>query len=122
VNDNGDDSHAPKVIRWLLPMSKAAMAEATMKLRIREKVCQAAYNEMMLSKAGSWRFALVGDRQRRRFAAAFVDTMEAGGDREMFREKCRGYGVPLVVIVLLLSIAWDVLWYWWTHRKKEVAE
>jgi hypothetical protein len=91
-----------------------------MKLRIREKLVGAAYDELMLTD--SWRLALIGHSRRRKLSEAFIDTMEAGGDKEMFREKCKDYGLSLMLIVLVLSVAWDVFWYWWTHRKKEVAE
>jgi hypothetical protein len=48
---------------------------------------------------------------------AFVDLTE--GDEltyDAYRMKAQIYGIPLVVIVLLLGIAWDLLFYWWTHR------
>jgi hypothetical protein len=123
VNDNGQPQDDQELPRWLLAKSKAARAEGEMRLRIQKKLCQAAYDEMMLS--GSWRLALAGDKQRRRLAAAFVDVQvenKSQATKEQFRDKCREYGVPLIVIVLVLSIAWDILWYFWTHRKPEVAE
>jgi hypothetical protein len=119
VNDNGQPQDDQELPRWLLAKSKAARAEGEMRLRIQKKLCQAAYDEMMLS--GSWRLALAGDKQRRRLAAAFIDT-RPDGTKEDFRAKAIEYGVPLVFIVLLLSIAWDVLWWWWTNRKEEIAE
>lgn len=125
MKENGDDSHAPKVIRWLLPKSQAAMADNDMKLRIREKLVGAAYDELMLSKEGAWRLAFIGHSNRRKLALAFVDVQQENDNRatkEQFRQKCQEYGVPLIVIVLVLSIVWDVLWYFWTHRKPELAE
>lgn len=69
----------------------------------------------------SLRAGSVGIRNRERLAAAFVDTMESQGDRAMFRRKAGEYGVPLIVIVLLIGIAWDILFYWWTHREDRPA-
>ena len=121
MNANGDDSHAPKVIRWLLPKSQAAKADQSMKLRIREKLCRAAYDELMLSEVGGWRLALIGHERRRKLCEAFVDT-RPDGTKEDFRAKAQEYGVPLIVIVLVLSIAWDIFWHWWTNRKQEITE
>lgn len=61
-----------------------------------------------------------GEKNKSKMAAAFVDLTEEGNlTYEAFRLKAQSYGVPLVVIVLLLGIAWDILWYWWTHRGDE---
>jgi hypothetical protein len=66
----------------------------------------------------SLRMKAAGLRNREKFAAAFVDTMSAeGGDLEVFRMRCKGYGISPMLIFLLLGIAWDVLYYWWTHRE-----
>ncbi len=65
---------------------------------------------------GSIRMTVAGVRSRELFAAAFVETMEAEGDAEMFRAKCADFGISPMLIILLLGIAWDILFYWWTHR------
>ena len=58
-----------------------------------------------------------GEKNKIRLAGAFVDVAEEGNlNYEAFRLKAQTYGVPLVVIVLLLGIAWDLLFYWWQHR------
>lgn len=65
----------------------------------------------------SMRMKAVGVRNRERFAAAFVDTMEAKGGVAMFRRKSAEYGISIVLIGLLLNIAWTILWHWWTNRE-----
>lgn len=67
----------------------------------------------------SMRMGVAGVRNREKFAVAFVDTMEAKGGREMFREKCVEFGISPMLIMLLISVAWDVLFWWWTHREAE---
>jgi hypothetical protein len=58
-----------------------------------------------------------GQKNKTKMVEAFVDLTE--GDEltyDAYRMKAQIYGIPLVVIVLLLGIAWDLLFYWWTHR------
>jgi hypothetical protein len=108
VEPNGDN------LPWRLPKSKAVECDASMRARIQEKLVKSAYDELMMAK--SWRIAFAGHYYRNLMASAAVETLQAGGDRAMFREKCKGYGVPLVVIVLLLGIIWDVIFEWWKRR------
>jgi hypothetical protein len=68
---------------------------------------------------GSIRMAVAGVRNREKFAVAFVDTMVAEGDIEDFRARCVEFGISPMLIMLLLSVAWDILFYWWTHREAE---
>jgi hypothetical protein len=117
MTDNGAVEPDGENLPWRLTKSKAAECDASMKERIQEKLVKAAYDEVMM--AHSWRIAFMGHGYRRLMAAAGVETLQAGGDKRMFRQKCLGYGVPLVVIVLLLSVFWDVIRIWWerTHPK-----
>ena len=58
----------------------------------------------------------IGGSRRRRFAEAFVLTMEYDGDYRDFRNECRNVGISIGLLLLFASIAWQVFWYWWTHR------
>ena len=52
-----------------------------------------------------------------RLTGKIIDLTEGGElTYDAYRVKAQTYGIPLVVIVLLLGIAWDLLFYWWTHR------
>ncbi len=84
-----------------------------MNLAIRKKLVDEGARRL---ERRSMRMSVAGLRNRERFAVAFIDTMEAEGDEEMFRAKCVEFGISPMLIILLLSIAWDVLFYWWTHR------
>jgi hypothetical protein len=114
MTDNGAVEPDGENLPWRLTKSKAAECDASMKARIQGKLVGAAYDEVMLAQ--SWRIAFMGHRYRLLMAEAAVETLQEGGDKRMFRRKCMGYGVPLVVIVLLLSIFWDVIFAWWQRR------
>jgi hypothetical protein len=87
----------------------------------REALVQGAYDSLMLSD--SWRLAFLGHERKRRICMAFVDAAsdcENEGEaavRRRFRENLKDYGVSIVLIVFLFSVCWDILWYWFTHRK-----
>jgi hypothetical protein len=112
--DNGAVEPDGENLPWRLTKSKAAECDASMKARIQGKLVDAAHYELMQAK--SLRIDCAGDTYRQRMSQAAVETLQEGGDKRMFRRKCFGYGVPLVVIVLLLSIVWDVLFAWWERR------
>lgn len=84
-----------------------------MNLAIRKKLVDDGARRLEL---GSVRMGMAGLRNRELLTAAFVDTMEAKGDKEMFRAKCADVGVSPMVIMFLLSLAWDLLLLWWTHK------
>jgi hypothetical protein len=114
MTDNGAVEPDGENLPWRLTKSKAAECDASMKARIQEKLVGAAHYELMQAK--SLRIELVGDNYRHLMSQAAVETLQEGGDRAMFRQKCRGYGVPLIVIVLVLNIIWDVLRIFWERR------
>lgn len=67
----------------------------------------------------SMRMGMIGVRNREKFAAAFVDTMsQPGWSRDLFRIRCKGYGVNIMLIMLLAGIVWDILFYWWQNREE----
>lgn len=72
---------------------------------------------------GSVRLWLAGAYRRRVLVEAWLDWRDAAGlkhevqgNQDSFELYCRGIGISPLVI-LLIGIAWDLLWYWWTHRK-----
>lgn len=99
---------------WQLTKSKAVECDASMKARIQAKLVDSAHYELVLAK--SLRIDFAGDTYRQLMSQAAVETLQEGGDKAMFRQKCRGYGVPLIVIVLILNIVWSVLFEWWKRR------
>lgn len=60
-----------------------------------------------------------------KLAAAFIDVVEAHDGKlteanyDEFRAKASEYGVPLVVIVLLIGIAWDLFMLWLKNRETQ---
>lgn len=65
----------------------------------------------------SRRLRLTSDDTRKRFAEAFIATIQTEQvNKTRFKYECRMAGVSPMLIVLLLSITWDILFYWWTHR------
>ena len=89
-----------------------------MNLAIRKKLVDEGAAEL---ERKSVRMGVVGIRNRELFAAAFVDTMDEGGDIVVYRDKCRDYGISPMLIIFLLSVAWDVLFYLWKRRHPDDA-
>lgn len=87
-----------------------------MNIAVRKKLIDNAADNLDLH---SMRMKMVGVRVREKFAAAFVDAMAQSGGQSEFRRLCKGYGISPMLIFLLLGIAWDVLYYWWTHREAD---
>lgn len=85
-----------------------------MNIAVRKKLIDSGADDLAIH---SLRMKAIGVRNRERFAAAFVDAMEAKGDRELFRRKCADYGISPMLIFLLLGIAWDLLVIFWTNRE-----
>jgi hypothetical protein len=114
LTNNGQVEPDGNSLPWRLPKSKAVECDASMKARWREKLVAESCEELSLGK--SLRVAAIGGGNRRKLTEAFVDTRLVDGDYEMFRAKARGYGVPLIVIVLVLGIVWDILLEIWRRR------
>lgn len=65
----------------------------------------------------SRRLRMAGDDARRRFSDAFLATIQTEQvNQRRFKYECKLAGVSPMLIFLLLGIAWDILFYWWTHR------
>jgi hypothetical protein len=72
---------------------------------------------------GSRRLRMTSDDTRKRFAEAFIATIQTEQvNKSRFRIECKQAGISPMLIILLLSIAWDILWYWWTNRDAIVWE
>jgi hypothetical protein len=68
----------------------------------------------------SRRLRMASEATRKRFAEAFIATIQTEQvNKSRFRIECRQVGISPMLIILLLSIAWDVLWYWWTNRENQ---
>ncbi len=71
----------------------------------------------------SWFMSKAGYPIRIKFSSSFADAVYPGineaAAKRLYRMHLKDYGVPWALILLLASIAWDVLWYWWTHRKDQ---
>ena len=67
-------------------------------------------------KGSRW-MRLAGEDDRKRFSEAFIATIQTEQvNKSRFRIECKQVGISPMLIILLLSIAWDILFYWWTHR------
>ena len=57
------------------------------------------------------------------FTAAFLDAAEVWVSEEQikkaFRQHVKRSKMSPALIFLLIGVAWDVLWYWWTHRNQD---
>lgn len=82
----------------------------------------ATRGEQALAESSSYRLRLAGLPVRMRLSRCFADAVYPGvSEDEAQREyyaNLRKYGVPWSLILLLAKIAWDLLWYWFTHRKE----
>lgn len=116
--NNGAKPHRePKTIvqkpEWTVSLSEAAKVREHYRARERRRHAEQAEQELLIK---SWRMDFAGKRARRKFAEAFMLTMETGGDKKDFKTNCIGEGISPTLIFLLLGMVWDVLYYWWTHR------
>jgi hypothetical protein len=75
-----------------------------------------------VQRRGSWRLKAAGWRVRQKFADAFLNATEVWKSedqaRRAFETHAKRSGMSPALIFLLLGIAWNVLWYWWTHRNE----
>jgi hypothetical protein len=70
--------------------------------------------------AKSKRMRLAGRGAREKFAEAFVRAVESAESgkptRKQFKAECKNVGISPMLIMFLLNVAWQLLFYWWTHR------
>lgn len=70
---------------------------------------------------GSWKLRLAGGGTRRKFAEAFVETVEVAQTKEaaraLFEEKIRAKAIPPAVIWMIAQIVFELLWAWWQKRR-----
>ena len=66
----------------------------------------------------SYRLRILTTRGRlRRANQAAIATIETGGDKAKAEEAFKvAFVGPLAF--LLIGIAWDIFWHWWTNRNK----
>lgn len=89
----------------------------TEKLYVREKLCASGVKAM----EGSRMLRMSSEHTKTKLATAFLDIADANPQiddsaYEEFRLRCQAMGVPLVVIIFALNVAFQLLLEWWRRR------
>jgi hypothetical protein len=127
VSDNGElpqrTKREPKVTPkntppWLVSYAEAKKAEHYMATKF-TPATRKMYGKLAgeaLEHSGSIRLILAGRKRRQLMADCFVEVVEDGGDKELYRQKLQNVGMSPMLIMLLLEIAFKVLMYFWQNK------
>jgi hypothetical protein len=55
-------------------------------------------------------------RMYAKLGANHLDAKSGKPTRKQFKAECKNVGISPMLIMFLLNVAWQLLFYWWTHR------